>query len=161
VRLADLRPGWRTDFTMHGVAAEVAEREDCIVVRTPGNPTFYWGNCLLLAEAPRDDALAHWLARFEAEIAARQPASRHRAFGINTPYAGEQLPAWAAAGFELHVNAVMRLEPGALRVPPPPKAAEVIVRPIVWEDVGQGPEAEIEAIVDLECADTHGFEPVG
>lgn len=157
MRVADLRPGWRTDFTMHGVAAEVAERDDCIVVRTPGNPGFYWGNCLLLDEAPRDDALARWLRRFDDEIAARQPASRHVAIGVNTPYAGEQLPAWTAAGFALHVNAVMRLEPGALQAPPPPKRAPVTVRPIVWS----GPGAEIEAIVELECADTHGFEPVG
>ncbi len=155
MRVADLRPGWRTDFTMHAVAAEVTEHEDCIVVRTPGNPGFYWGNCLLLAEAPRDDELARWLARFEAEIGARQPASRHMALGVNTPYADEQLPAWQAAGFEMHVNAVMRLLPGALREPPAPKAVELVVRPIVWD----GPEAEIEAIVTLECADAHGFEP--
>lgn len=156
MRVDDLRPGWRTDFTMHGVAAWVGERDDCLVVRTPGNPTFYWGNCLLLAEPPRDDALAHWLARFEAEIAALQPESRHVALGVNTPYAGEQLPAWQAAGFELHVNAVMRLLPGGLHAPPAAKLPAVTVRPIVW----QGPGAEIEAIVELECADTHGFEPV-
>lgn len=105
MRVADLRPGWRTDFTLHAVSAQVDERDDCIVVRTPGNPGFYWGNCLLLAEPPRDDALAAWLA----------------------------------ADFELHVNAVMRL------------------RPIVWS----GPGAEIEAVVDLQCADTLGFEPLG
>ena len=157
MRVDELRPGWRTDFTLHGVAAQVSERDDCLVVRTPGNPTYYWGNCLLLAEPPRDDALAHWLARFEAEIAALQPASRHVALGVNTPYAGEQLPAWQAAGFELHVNAVMRLLPGGLREPPLPKLPAVRVRPIAW----QGPGAEVEAIVELECADTHGFEPEG
>jgi ribosomal protein S18 acetylase RimI-like enzyme len=155
MRVDDLRPGWRTDFTMHGVAAQVSERDDGLVVCTPGNPTFYWGNCLILAEPPRDDALPHWLARFEAEIGALQPASRHVALGINTPYAGEQLPTWQAAGFELHVNAVMRLLPGGLREPPTPKLPAVTVRPIVW----QGPGAEIEAIVELECVDTHGFEP--
>jgi len=155
VRLSDLRPAWRTDFTLHGVAAEVSEREDCIVVRTPGNPTYYWGNCLLLAQPPRDDALAGWLARFEREIAAAQPASRHVALGVNTPYAGEQLPSWCAAGFELHVNAVMRLTPGGLLAPRQARAQPVQVRPIDWSD------AEIEAIIELQCADTHGFEPAG
>lgn len=157
MRLADLRPGWRTDFTLHGVAAEVLEQPDCLVVRTPGNPTFYWGNCLLLAEAPRDEDLPRWLQRFDAEIASRQPLSRHVALGVNTPYAGEQLPAWQAAGLELHVNAVMRLLPGALQAAPPPKCAPVSVRPIVWH----GPGAEVEAIVELECADTHGFDVDG
>lgn len=157
MKLADLRPGWRTDFTLHGVAAQVHEREDCIAVRSPGNPSFYWGNCLVLAEAPRDDELAHWLRRFDEEIARPQPASRHVALGVNTPYAGEQMPSWQAAGFELHVNAVMRLRPDGLQPPPAPKGHDVQVRPIVWT----GPGAEVEAIVDLECADTHGFEPVG
>ena len=78
MRVADLRPGWRTDFTLHAAAAEVSER---------------------------DDALAAWLT----------------------------------ADFEPHVNAVMRL------------------RPIVWS----GPGAEVEAVVDLQCVDTHGFEPLG
>lgn len=155
MQLADLRPGWRTDFTLHGVAAEVIERDDCIVVRTPANPTFYWGNCLLLAAPPHDDELTHWLRRFEQEIGALQPASRHVAIGVNTPYGGEQRPAWLAAGFKLHVNAVMRLVPGCLQPPPAPKAGEVVVRPIAWRGAG----SEIDAIVDLECADTHGFEP--
>lgn len=157
MRVADLRPGWRTDFTLHAVSAQVDERDDCIVVRTPGNPGFYWGNCLLLAEPPQNDALAAWLARFHAEIASRQPASRHVALGVNTPYAGEQMPAWQAAGFKLHVNAVMRLRPGGLAEPPAPKVMPVTVRPIEW----RGPGAEIEAVVDLQCADTHGFEPLG
>ena len=157
MKLVELRPGWRTDFTLHRVAAEVAERPDCVVVRTPGNPNFYWGNCLLLAAPPRDDELAHWLQRFDDEIASRQPASQHVALGVNTPYAGEQLPLWQAAGFELHVNAVMRLEPGELRAPPRPKQAAVQVRPMVWD----GPGSEIDAHIELQCADTHGFEPVG
>jgi len=157
LRVADLRPGWRTDFTLHGVAAQIGERADCLVVRTPDNPSFYWGNCLLLPAAPADGDLAHWLRRFDEEIGSRQPASRHVALGVNTPCAGEQLPGWKAAGFELHVNAVMRLVPGALLPPPAAKAQDLRVRPIVWS----GPAAEVEAIVELECADTHGFDPAG
>ena len=54
VRLADLRPGWRTDFILHRFGAEVIEREDCLVVRTPCNPTYYWGNCLHLPRLPTE-----------------------------------------------------------------------------------------------------------
>lgn len=154
MRIDDLRPGWRTDFTMHGVGGVVDAHDDCLVVRTPSNPSFYWGNLLLLAEAPQDADVARWLARFEAEITRRQPQSDHVAIGINVPYVGQHLPAWEAAGLEMHVNAVMRLEPGQLRAPPPPKAGEVIVRPIDWA-------TEVDAIVTLECADVHGFEATG
>jgi GNAT superfamily N-acetyltransferase len=157
VRVEDLRPGWRTDFTMHGVAGVVEPHDDCLVVRTPSNPTFYWGNLLLLEHAPRDEDVGHWLARFEAQITQRQPESDHVAIGINEPYAGQRLPQWEAAGLEMHVNAVMRLAPGKLvdaATLPPPKAAELIVRPIDWAN-------EVDAIITLECADVHGFEPAG
>ena len=56
MRVDDLRPGWRTDFTMHGVAGVVEPHDDCLVERTPSNPSFYWGNLLLLAAAPRDSS---------------------------------------------------------------------------------------------------------
>lgn len=154
MRVDELRPGWRTDFTMHGVAGVVEEHDDCIVVRTPSNPTFYWGNLLLLRDAPRDEDVGLWRARFEREITRRQPASDHVAIGINVPYAGQLLPAWQAAGLELHVNAVMRLLPGQLVALGASTAHEVLVRPIVWA-------TEVDAIITLECADVHGFEPTG
>ena len=100
VRLADLRPGWRTDFILHRFGAEVIEREDCLVVRTPCNPTYYWGNCLHLPRLPTDAELGHWLRRFDEEIAHVQPASRHVAIGSDAPYGGESLPTWEAAGFD-------------------------------------------------------------
>ena len=153
MRVDDLRPGWRTDFTMHGVAGVVEPHDDCLVVRTPSNPTFYWGNLLLLAASPRDDEVGRWLARFEAEITRRQPESDHVAIGINEPYDGQQLPAWVAAGLELHVNAVMRLLRGQLVALQASTAHEVIVRPIDWA-------TEVDDIITLECADVHGFEPV-
>ena len=49
--------------------AEVADRGDYLVVRSPGNPDFWWGNFLLLAGLARDPARAgRWLARFAAEF---------------------------------------------------------------------------------------------
>ena len=115
MKLSDLRPGWRTDFFVHSGGALILERADCIVVRTPDNPGYYWGNCLVLPAAPADDALDHWLQRFEQEIAVAQPLSLHVALGVNAAYSQQQLPHWRAAGFDLHVSAVMCLRPGALR----------------------------------------------
>lgn len=152
LKLADLRPGWRTDFFLHRRGAVVIEREDAIVVRTPANPGFYWGNCLVLPQGPADGDLAHWLRRFDDEIVRLQPASRHVAIGVNTPATEAVLPSWRAAGFERHVTAVMRLAPGELLVPAkPPPRGDVSVRPIRFPD-------DVPAIVELECADTHGFD---
>lgn len=153
MRVSDLRPGWRTDFILHrGSGAQVLEHDDCIVVRTPGNPGFYWGNCLVLADTPSDDDLPHWLQRFADEVVAGRPEVRHLALGINTPYADQQRPAWVAAGLTLHVNAVMRLLPGQAVAPAQAPRGAAVVRAIDWRQ-------DLPALVDLECADTHGHHP--
>lgn len=152
--IQDLRPGARTDLALHRFGAQILELPDCLAVRTPDNPSFYWGNCLMLPQAPSDADLPHWLRRFDELIARPQPASRHVAIGINTVYAGQQLPAWEAAGFEMFVNSVMRLAPGRLCAPVRAPRGEVRVRTIDFA-------TEVPAIVELECADTHGFDVPG
>ncbi len=154
MKLDELRPGWRTDFILHREGALVHERDDCIVVRTPANPGFYWGNFLLLPAPPRDDALAHWLARFDEEITHVQPASGHVALGVNGPPAAGGLPAWTAAGFELIETAVIEQLPGELRAPPRPPRGGVQVRPL---DLAR----EMDAVIAQQLADPHGFEPAG
>lgn len=152
MKLDALRPGWRSDFILHRHGAVVAERADCLVVRTPANPNFYWGNFLLLPQAPRDDALAHWMDRFDEEITRLQPASQHVALGINGAPAGEALPTWVGAGFELLPTAVLELRPGVLRPPSRAARGQVQVRPLNLEH-------ELEAAVALQCADADGFDP--
>jgi ribosomal protein S18 acetylase RimI-like enzyme len=154
VLIQDLRPGAHTDLALHRFGAQILELPDCLAVRTPANPSFYWGNYLMLPQPPVDGDLAHWLSRFDELIARPQPASRHVAMGINTVYAGQQLPAWEAAGFEMLVNAVMRLAPAGLRAPVRAARGDVLVRPINFA-------TEVPAIVDLECADAHGFGLAG
>jgi GNAT superfamily N-acetyltransferase len=154
VRVGDLRTGWQTDLILHRFGGELIEREDCLVLRTPANPTFYWGNCLVLPRAPRDEDLAHWLTRFEAEISGPQPASRHVAIGVDAPWAGEALPAWTEAGFETFQHTLLRLGPGELRPPSRAARGEVLVRPV-------DPLTEAEAVMDVESTDSGPFEPVG
>lgn len=154
LRLSDLQPGWRTDLILYQHGSLLTEREDCIVVRTPGNPTFYWGNFLLLPRAPADAGLAHWQARFEQEIGSLQPESRHLAFGINAAPSGEALPAWQAAGFECIETSVLRLRPGQLLAPQRPPRGAVRFAQLDLE-------RDIEAVVALQCAEDQGFEPAG
>jgi GNAT superfamily N-acetyltransferase len=154
VRLEDLRPGWRTDFILHQLDALVTERPDCIVVRTPANPRYYWGNCLILPHAPHDEDLAHWLARFDEEIVQPQPESRHVALGINANPQGEELPSWRAAGFGIDHGAVLTMRPGQLMPLPRPARGDVQLRRIDFA-------RELDDIVTLECAETHGFEASG
>jgi ribosomal protein S18 acetylase RimI-like enzyme len=152
MKLDELRPGWRSEFILHRHGAVVGERSDCLVVRTPDNPNFYWGNFLLLPQAPRDDELAHWMDRFDEEITRLQPASQHVALGINGAPSGQALPTWVRAGFEVLPTAVLELRPGELR--PPQRAARGAVQ-VRALNLGH----ELEAAVALQCADAHGFDP--
>lgn len=62
----------------------VDERSGYRVVRTPANPTYHWGNFLLIDGAPEPGSLAGWVARFRAE----HPAAAHVALGIDHPEPG-------------------------------------------------------------------------
>src|SRR5881392_3949693 len=61
--------GFRTDLALRALeGAEVTDRGDYTVVRSPDNPTFWWGNFLLLAGWPEPGTGDGWLARFAAEF---------------------------------------------------------------------------------------------
>jgi len=79
VRVTSL--GFRTDVALRVLeGAEVADRGDYVVVRSPGNPDYWWGNFLLLAAWPGCGAGDRWLARFAAEF----PLAHHIALGVDS-----------------------------------------------------------------------------
>ena len=109
--------GWRTDLIFARFDGKVEERADHLVIRTPHNPSFWWGNFLLYDHAPRPGDAAAWVQRFDAEIASRQPESRHVTFGIDSA-APLALPAdFAQAGFTLFSSTVLTMRREQLRAP--------------------------------------------
>ena len=154
MRLTELTEGWRSELIVHRHDGLISECSDCIVIRTPANPTFYWGNFLLLPNVPDDGDVKPWLTRFQREITALQPASRHAAFGVNAACGTASLPAWQQAGFELQFSHVMQLRPGALRDPARVARGSVQVR-------AADLPVEREAFVDLQCTDTQGHSLAG
>lgn len=155
MRLAELSLGWQTEFILHRLDARISEQADCIAVCTDANPSFYWGNCLILPQAPADADLAHWLARFDELVAAGRPAVRHVAIGVDAPRGHHALPSWQAAGFDAVDTAVLALHPGGLLPSPRPvRAARWQLRVIDWA-------SEVEAFLDLQCQDCAPYEPAG
>lgn len=72
--------GFATDLALLRLqGADIEERPDHVVVRTPANPTYHWGNCLILDDAPAPGSLAHWVSVF----AAAHPGADHVAIGID------------------------------------------------------------------------------
>lgn len=80
------------------------ERDDYLVIRTPGNPTFWWGNYILLPAAPRADDAERWKKWFRAEF----PDTEHQAYGIDSTdgFAGES-DALAKLGVDVEESSIL------------------------------------------------------
>lgn len=147
--------GWQTELIFVRFDGLVQARPDCLVLRTPDNPLFYWGNCLVLPQPPRDADLAHWLARFEAEVGRHVPESGHVAIGFDAHAAHGPLLSWQAAGFEIFATA--QLSAGPAQLLPPRRALEADFEFQRLDLAQPGRQAEL---VDLQCASRPpGFEP--
>jgi ribosomal protein S18 acetylase RimI-like enzyme len=104
--------GFRTDLMLRQLGgAVVDDRGDHLVIRTPDNPWFYWGNFLLVPPlVPGDDR--RWLDVFADTF----PGARHVAIGVDgTDGALEAGVAFHDAGLEPEINVV--LTAAALRAP--------------------------------------------
>jgi ribosomal protein S18 acetylase RimI-like enzyme len=77
--------------------ASATERDGYLVVRTPDNPGFWWGNFLLLDAVPEAGTLGLWMDRFATEF----PEAKHVTFGIDTLDADAVIPGeFIEAGLE-------------------------------------------------------------
>jgi ribosomal protein S18 acetylase RimI-like enzyme len=124
--------GFRTDLILRRLAgASVEDRGDHIVVTTPANPGFWWGNFLLLAEPPRD--IAPWVAAFQREF----PEARHVAIGVD----GTDGRAGDTTGLRPEVGVVLT----ATRFPPRAPDPYAKVRPLE-SDVDWAQAVELELV---------------
>lgn len=107
--------GVRTDLALLRLGGSTVEdRGDHLVIRSPHNPTFWWGNFLLLPGPPPAEQTDHWIAAFAATF----PDAEHVAIGVD----GVDLTPADAVGFTergltVETSAVMT----ATRVHEPPR----------------------------------------
>ena len=122
--------GNRTDLAMlERSGSEITDRGTHLVVRTPDNPMFWWGNFLLLAETPADEErAAEWLREFEREF----PEARHRALGMEgSDGTVADLAPFTALGLEAEESVVMTSD--AVHEPARPNT-EATYRPLASDD---------------------------
>jgi len=96
---------FRTDLALRRIAgAQVDDRGDHLVVRSPDNPLFWWGNFLLLAAVPPAAEVDAWLGRFAAEF----PDAKHVAIGMDG-VAGttDDVAAFTDRGFSADASTVL------------------------------------------------------
>jgi GNAT superfamily N-acetyltransferase len=121
--------GLRTDVALRVLeGAEVIDRGDHLVVRSLGNPGFWWGNFLLLGAPPGPGTADAWLARFAAEF----PAAQHVALAVDGADAGLPIPGeFLAAGLEPQRGTVLTCTAAG---PPPHPHTEAEIRPLASDD---------------------------
>ncbi len=126
VRILEVRSlGFATDLTIRRLAGSaVDDRGRYLVVRTPANPTFYWGNFTLFSDSvPADE----WLGIFSREL----PDARHVAIGVDaTDGAVHDVSTLLESGFELEVSLVLTRDGPPAGAPDP----DALCRPLSTDD---------------------------
>ena len=97
--------GFRTDLMLLVLqGSEVEDRGDHSIVRSPRNPSYWWGNFLLLRRPPEPGSMPGWEQTFVREF----PEADHRAIGIDGIHGdGATSPDLAVAGYEVDSSSVM------------------------------------------------------
>jgi GNAT superfamily N-acetyltransferase len=134
--------GYKTDLIFPAFDGEIVDRGDYLVVRTPSNPYFYWGNFLLFPRPPAEGDYLRWTGLFAREIGI-PPRTEHLTFGWDTVggETGEDAE-FLDNGFRRARSTVLTAR--ALR-PPAHPAAEVTVRPLVSDaDWAQAVQNQVE-----------------
>lgn len=128
--------GFKTEMIFHRFDGIVLDRGDYLVVKTPSNPGFIFGNLLLFFNAPRLGTLEKWKTLFRKEFE-DLPAVKHFTFLWDSPSEGiGDVTELGMEGFKVDFSVVLT----ARSVHQPPKSNSGIqVRPIStdqeWREV--------------------------
>lgn len=141
---------YATDIDVLPADRVVTRRDGYLVVRSPSNPSHWWGNLLLFDDPPGAGDGARWEARFASEFA-DDPQVRHRTFAWDRTDGQEGAAAdeLAARGYELQRLVGLVAAPAEIRHHPRANAA-VEIRAL---DPAPGADAALwEGVIELQVA---------
>lgn len=119
----------RTDLFLTAFDGEVIERDRYVVIRTPTNPGYWWGNYLVYPEPP--DASSHdlWLEDHAREL----PGIAATLLAWDRPDGARgELEPFLRDGFEIDDGTILTATARDLR-PPPRRSGDVVVMPITTD----------------------------
>ena len=94
---------FQTDLMIRRLSgSSIEDRGDHVVVRTPANPAYHWGNFILVLDDVRD--APRWLAAFHDA----HPDANHVAIGLDTDWVDTELrEAYGGLGLAVDVSEVL------------------------------------------------------
>jgi hypothetical protein len=100
--MRDFPPGWATDLAVLKYSGSIVEDHgDHLLVRTPNNPDFHWGNFLFVTDDDSVNDAAKWVTAFRSAL----PEANWVAIGlIQMP---DDEAAWVAQGLDLELADVL------------------------------------------------------
>lgn len=137
---------FQTDLYFHRFTGVVLEYEDYLVVKTPTNPTFFWGNLLYFKNPPNDLSIKKWQQIFYQQFKTMNVQHMTLAWDSTIGEEGEA-SLFLADGFNLEKSSIMLAD----KIERPDKINDqLIIRPIMneidWEKVLQN---------HVECRASH------
>lgn len=141
---------WATDIDVLPLDRVVSRRDGHLAIRSPSNPTHYWGNLLLFDAPPGEGDGPRW-ERLFAEEFADEPGVKHRTFAWDRTDGslGLAREAFVERGFRL--EECVGLVAPAERVRAHPRASrEVEVRAL--DPAGGSDETLWQQVVELQVA---------
>lgn len=108
--------GYHTDAIFHQLDGEIIDRGEYYLIRTPTNPTYYWGNYLLFKSEPTNGCFEDWMKVHREEFG---ESPDHIAIGWDDYERGE-VAEFEENGFELSEDIVLALTeaPNEMRTNP-------------------------------------------
>jgi ribosomal protein S18 acetylase RimI-like enzyme len=117
--------GYQTDLALLRLGgSQIEDKGDHLVIRTPHNPSYWWGNFLLLPGPPPRSETQGWMEAFAQEF----PDATHLTLGFDGSDGSlDDIAGFAEAGLTTETAAVMT----AREVHPPPRPnTEAEYRPL-------------------------------
>ena len=140
--------GWSTSIDVLPLDSVVERRDGYLVVRSPSNPSHYWGNLLLFDDPPGEGDGSRWEALF-AESFGDQPNVRHRTFAWDRidDDIGAARGEFLDRGYDLDETVALLAHAAQLR-PHPRQSSEVAVRAL---NSAVGADMELwDAVVEIQ-----------
>lgn len=134
--------GYHTDLIFASYDGEIINRGNYLVIRTPTNPSFYWGNYLLFEHPPMEGDYQRWQELFAKEIGT-PPLVIHQTFGWDTTDNEKGvIEPFLEKGYHLDQRVVLTTQN---LIPPSHSIQGVTVRPFELEyDWTQSIENQVE-----------------